>query len=81
MKSISFVPGESLVQAYLEWKEDAEEKSLCDVAFSVGLNSWNEATKADMEELVKEHGVNSFKIDMEAAGDDEGSVQFDINND
>ena len=77
LKSISFVPGESLVQAYLEWKEDAEEKSLCDVAFSVGLNSWNEATKADMEELVKEHGVNSFKIDMEAAGDDEGSVQFD----
>ena len=30
-----------------------------------------------MEELVKEHGVNSFKIDMEAEGDEEGSVAFD----
>ena len=30
-----------------------------------------------MEELVKEHGVNSFKIDMEAVGDGEGSLLFD----
>ena len=71
-----FISGESLVQAYLEWKEDAEEKSLCDVGFAVELNSWNEAIKADMEELVKEHGVNTFKIDMEATGDD-GSNEFD----
>ena len=71
-----FLSGESLVQAYLEWKEDAEEKSLCDVAFAVELTSWNEAIKADMEELVKEHGVNSFKIDMEAT-DDDGAAQFD----
>jgi len=69
--------GESLVQAYLEWKEDAEEKSLCDVGFAVALDSWNEAIKADMQELVKEHGVNSFKIDMEADGEEEGIVRFD----
>jgi dihydroorotase-like cyclic amidohydrolase len=69
--------GESLIQAYLEWKEDAEDKSLCDVAFAVALDSWNESVKADMEELVKEHGVNSFKIDMEAEGDEEGTSQFD----
>ena len=66
-----------MVQAYLEWKEDAEDKSLCDVAFAVALNDWNDTTKADMEELVKEHGVNSFKIDMEAKGDEAGSVKFD----
>ena len=30
-----------------------------------------------MEELVKEHGVNTFKIDMETEGDEEGTVQFD----
>ena len=61
----------------MEWKEDAEEKALCDVGFAVALDSWNEATKADMEELVKEHGVNSFKIDMEAEDEEEGTVRFD----
>ena len=71
-----FFSGESLIQAYLEWKEDAEEKSLCDVVFTVTLNQWNDATKADMEELVKEHGVNTFKVDMEAEGDEEGSALF-----
>ena len=50
------------------------------MAFVVALNCWNETTKADMEELVKEHGVNSFKIDMEAVGDDEDSLLFNNEN-
>jgi len=52
------------VEAYQEWKDDASETSHCDFAPIVVVTSWNEEIKVDMTELVKHHGVNTFKVFM-----------------
>ena len=55
---------ESLIQIFNEWKESAEEKAMCNIAFNIQINGWNASVKADLQELTKENGVNSVKIDM-----------------
>lgn len=53
-------PQESLLDAYKKWREWAE-KSASDYSFHVAITWWDESVAADMETLVKEYGVNSFK--------------------
>ncbi|WP_028300252.1 dihydropyrimidinase [Oceanospirillum beijerinckii] len=53
-------PGEPLLEAYNKWRDWAE-KSASDYSFHVAITWWDESVHADMETLVKEHGVNSFK--------------------
>jgi len=53
-------PGEPLLEAYHKWRDWAE-KSASDYSFHVAITWWDESVHADMETLVKEHGVNSFK--------------------
>ena len=55
---------QSLVDAVSAWKEDIESKACCDVALTVALPRWDESVKADIEVLVKEEGINSFKVFM-----------------
>ena len=59
---------ESLLEAYREWKEDAESNSTCDFGFKVGIPEWNESVKNDLIELVKNEGVNAFKVFMAQKG-------------
>jgi len=56
--------GESLVDAYVSWRQKADEKVCCDYALHVGVTWWSDRVKEEMEELCKEHGVNSFKMFM-----------------
>jgi len=60
------VPGkeESLLEAVASWKEDIEASACCDVALTVAITRWDDTTKADIEHLVKEEGINSFKVSM-----------------
>ncbi|MDO6565396.1 dihydropyrimidinase [Amphritea sp. 1_MG-2023] len=53
-------PQESLLDAYKKWREWAE-KSASDYSFHVAITWWDDSVAADMETLVKEYGVNSFK--------------------
>ena len=53
-------PQESLLDAYKKWREWAE-KSAADYSFHVAITWWDDSVAADMETLVKEYGVNSFK--------------------
>ncbi|XP_023715997.1 dihydropyrimidinase isoform X4 [Cryptotermes secundus] len=56
--------GESLIDAYGSWRRKADEKVCCDYALHVGVTWWSDKVKEEMEQLCKEHGVNSFKMFM-----------------
>lgn len=53
-------PGQRLMDAYHQWQEWAE-KAATDFTFHVAITWWDESVHDDMETLVREHGVNSFK--------------------
>jgi len=54
----------SLTDTFDEWKKNAEEKACCDFAFTVAIPDMNDGAKEDMEKLIKEYGVNTFKMYM-----------------
>lgn len=53
-------PQQPLMDAYHQWRGWAE-KSAADYGFHVAVTWWSDAVHADMERLVKDEGVNSFK--------------------
>jgi dihydropyrimidinase len=60
-------PQQNIMEAYHQWRGWAE-KAVSDYSFHVAITWWDESVKADMETLVKEYGVNSFKHFMAYKG-------------
>ncbi|KAJ8705249.1 hypothetical protein PYW07_011076 [Mythimna separata] len=57
--------GQSLVEAYNNWREKADGKVCCDYGLHVGVTWWSPAVKKEMQQLTSEqYGVNSFKMFM-----------------
>lgn len=57
--------GQSLLEAYNNWREKADGKVCCDYGLHVGVTWWSPAVKKEMQQLVSEqYGVNSFKMFM-----------------
>jgi dihydropyrimidinase len=56
--------GESPLDAYMKWKGWAEDQVCCDYSFHVAITWWSDKVKNDMEILVRDHGINSFKVFM-----------------
>ncbi|XP_063370260.1 dihydropyrimidinase-like [Cydia amplana] len=56
--------GQSLVEAYNNWRQKADGKVCCDYGLHVGVTWWSPSVRKDMERLVSEFGVNSFKMFM-----------------
>ncbi|GAV09813.1 hypothetical protein RvY_19294 [Ramazzottius varieornatus] len=56
--------GHSHLGAYEQWRKWADEKVCCDYGLHVAVTWWSDQVKADMETLVKEKGINSFKMFM-----------------
>ncbi|KAL0213908.1 hypothetical protein P9112_006092 [Eukaryota sp. TZLM1-RC] len=56
--------GESLRAALKRRQDLAATKSCCDYAFHIAITDLNESILAEMEEIVQEEGVNSFKVFM-----------------
>jgi dihydropyrimidinase len=54
----------SLLEAYNASKQRAEKKACCDYAFHSCVYSYDDKIAKEMEQLVKEKGVNSFKAFM-----------------
>lgn len=52
------------MEAHSEWRKRAEEKAACNYAFHVAVTSWSPEVQAEMEELCRNFGVNSFKMSM-----------------
>ncbi|MCQ8280015.1 dihydropyrimidinase [Acetobacteraceae bacterium KSS8] len=60
-------PGGSLIEAWRVWSERAK-KAVCDYAFHVCVTHWSASVASEMETLVRDHGVNSFKHFMAYKG-------------
>lgn len=60
-------PKEPLLAAFHKWRGWAE-KSATDYSFHVAVTWWDDSIHKDMETLVREHGVNSFKHFMAYKG-------------
>jgi len=60
-------PQQPIMEAYTQWREWAQ-KSVADYAFHVAITWWDDSVAADMETLVKDHGINSFKHFMAYKG-------------
>ena len=53
-------PQQNLMDAYRQWREWSE-KACSSYSFHVAVTWWDDSVHQDMETLVKEEGVNSFK--------------------
>ncbi|MBE9557177.1 MAG: dihydropyrimidinase, partial [Proteobacteria bacterium] len=60
-------PQQPLMEAWKQWREWSE-KACGDYSFHVAITWWDETVHRDMETLVKDHGVNSFKHFMAYKG-------------
>eukprot|EP01137_Pigoraptor_chileana_P019063 Opistho-2@79555 len=56
--------GQSLVAAYDQWRQWADEKVVCDYSFHVAVTWWSEEVAKEMEALTTSRGINSFKMFM-----------------
>merc|ERR1712136_591290 len=56
--------GVSLIDAYHKWRSWADPKVCCDFSFHIAVTWWSPQVRDEMEVLVKNHGVNSFKMFM-----------------
>ena len=51
--------GQSLLEAYGQWRERADAKVCCDYGLHAAITSWDDQVAKDMETLTKEKGLSA----------------------
>ena len=57
-------PEDTLLSAFEKVRQTAKQRSACNIGLSVVVPKWSDATRSEMEVLVREKGVNSFILDL-----------------
>ena len=77
------LPGEdgSLLNAVDDWDRKSKDQICCDISYHMAITGWNENVFNEMEAVVKERGINTFKHFMAYKGalmveDDEMFASF-----
>jgi len=61
-------PGESLGAAIAEWHRKADGHAVGDYAFHCAVTDFNDSTHAEVDGIIKQQGINSFKTFMAYKG-------------
>ena len=74
-------PDGSLLNAIDDWDRKSKDQICCDISYHMAITGWNEGIFDEMEAVVKERGINTFKHFMAYKGalmveDDEMYASF-----